>query len=97
MNYKFSLFLRCSNHSPTESRYIDCANGLWEASSGDIHVTNEIGLIAYNSYAIDTKSNIDSVRVTWDDGLSCTTTMATMHENKIELTVNDIYAINIIN
>jgi len=56
-----------------------------------ILVTGEIGLISYNWYAIDTKSNSDSVYVTWDDGIACTKTSALMKENIIEMVVNEIH------
>jgi hypothetical protein len=101
MNYKILLIftllliLRCSeDNNPiiNLSQYKEYAHGYWEAASGDTQVTNEIGLIVYNWYAIDTKSNNDSIYVTWDDGIACTKTIATINENKIELSVKDIYA-----
>ncbi len=74
------------------SPYKDFAHGYWEAVSGDTQVSGEIGLISYNSYAIDTKSNGDSVYVTWDDGRLCTKTGAVMIRNIIEMQVNEIHA-----
>ncbi|MBN2031416.1 hypothetical protein JW824_14375 [bacterium] len=76
----------------SSSQYKDYAHGFWEAARGDIEVTNEIGLIVYNWYAIDTKSNGDSLYVTWDDGIACTKTSAIMKENMIEMQVNEIHA-----
>lgn len=101
MNYKILLIfpllliIKCSeDHNPIINlyQYKEFAHGYWEAASGDTHISGEIGLIVYNWYAIDTKSNNDSVYVTWDDGIACTKTVAKMNENKIELSVKDIYA-----
>jgi len=74
------------------SQYKDFAHGYWEAVSGDTLVLGEIGLIHYNWYAIDTKSDNDSVYVTWDDGRGCTKTGALMIWNIIEMQVNEIHA-----
>jgi len=88
------LVLSCAeknNPVISSSQYKDFAHGFWEAVSGDTLVTGEIGLIVYNWYAIDTKSNTDSVFVTWDDGIICTKTSALMKENIIEMVVNEIH------
>ena len=74
------------------SQYKDFAHGYWEAVGGDTKVTEGIGLIVYNWYAIDTKSKDDSVAVIWDNGWNCTKTNATMKVNVIEMTVRGISA-----
>ena len=79
------------NPISSSSQYKDFAKGFWKAINGDTLVTDEIVLIAYNWYAIDTKSESDSVYITWDDGIACTRTASYMKVNIIEMTVDRIH------
>lgn len=78
---------KSGNPGIDSSQYKEISHGYWEAVGGDTSVTGEIGLIVYNWYAIDTKTDNDSVYVTWDDGIGCTKTNAMMKEDTIEMSV----------
>ncbi|MDZ7262308.1 MAG: hypothetical protein ONB05_09425 [candidate division KSB1 bacterium] len=82
-----SLLLSCGDkenpvgsedeYSRLISDHREVARGLWQAISGDISSSGP-GLITSNWYAINPIASSDTVLVTWDDGLACTTTPGTM-------------------
>ena len=82
----------CGKNPVSPEQYRSWAHGYWKATSGNLNVTNEIGLIAYNFYGIDTKSKDDDVIVIWDNGVTCVFSSAYMKDNSIELQVYDVTA-----
>ncbi len=89
------MFIASCEDGPNDSMdcpYCSWAHGFWEAIGGETQITGEIGLICYNWYAIETNTGSDSVSVTWDDGIACTTTAGTMHENRIHIEVGNVKA-----
>ena len=86
------LISGCGNNPVSPEVYGGWAHGFWEATSGDIEISNEIGLISYNWYAIDTSSKGDNIFVTWDDGIACTKSSAYMKNNIIEMSVYNVKA-----
>lgn len=83
------LLISCADDESVIN-YREATRGFWEAISGDIKISSGPGIVVYNWYAIDTTAHTDSVAVTWDDGLACTTTIAGMSDDEIFIMVGSV-------
>ena len=70
--------------------YREAARGLWEAISGDIKISSGPGIVVYNWYGIDTTAHIDTMAVTWDDGMLCPTIIVEMSSDEIFIVVGSV-------
>ena len=74
----FSCETRKSPTEPVNSGYKAMARGMWQAKSGDIANRSDPDLIFYNWYSFSPTSDSDSILVTYDNGIACTTTPGRM-------------------
>ena len=72
--------------------YTALFRGHWTARAGDINIRTGLGFVKYNWYIINPPSSRDSVKVTWDDGSSCTTSKGILSADTISLEVYFIQA-----
>ena len=91
-------FQSCKDNTQTPSNTRDYSSqfrGQWIAREGHINDYLEIGrgtgFLYYNWYVINSQSASDSVKITWDNGLNCTTSKGVLLSDSI---VIDVYSIH---
>ena len=84
-----SLLISCTVDESSID-YREAARGFWEVESVDPEISSGPAIVVRNWYAIDTTANIDTVTVTWDDGLACTKTVAEIEGDEIFIIVGSV-------
>jgi hypothetical protein len=67
-------------------------NGYWEAVTGDSLITSGPGILVYNWYALDATIPGDSIKVTWDNGITCSSKNTELLYKDIHFTAEGVKA-----